>query len=217
MTCYAITSDVHGHLGHLQAVVADARQRGATAFLDLGDVGTDPCYDLLRQVGARGTFGNYEVTRRYGLSPENVSWVERLPPLVVGKTFLAAHAVPYMPTGLSDVDGVLEYVIERGVRWAAIFPRLNEDHDARLLTWAELQASGKRVFFHGHTHLQAAWRLEADGRMEQLREHTLHITDGGWYIIGVGSVGQPVGDARPQYVIYDEDRYLVTLLPGPGK
>ena len=217
MVCYAITADTHGHFSHLKAVVKDARRRGATAFIDLGDVGTDPCYDLLRQTGAQGAFGNYEVTRRYGLRPDNASWVGQLAPLVIGKTFLAAHATPYMPPGLHNVDDVLEYVLEHGVRWTAIFPRLDEDEDARLLTWTELQARNKRIFFHGHTHRQAVWRLEADGRARELKERTIHIEEGGWYIIGVGSVGEPLGDTRPQYALYDEERRLVTLLPPARK
>lgn len=42
MTHYAIFSDIHGQLDLLRTVLADARQRDATTFIDLGDVGTDP-------------------------------------------------------------------------------------------------------------------------------------------------------------------------------
>ena len=61
----AILSDIHGNLPALEAVVADARSRGCTRFLSLGDVagyGAQPgeCIDILRQLDAVNILGNHD-------------------------------------------------------------------------------------------------------------------------------------------------------------
>jgi predicted phosphodiesterase len=211
MTRYAILADVHGRLDPLRAVLADARQRGATAFIDLGDVTSDPCYDLLRQVGAQAVFGNYEVSGWGDLSPENQAWVRELPPLLMGETFLAAHAAPYFPDDLLTVDEVMDYLLDHDVKWSALFPRMDEEEDVRWLTYAELEEQDKRLFFHGHTHVQAVWRVGPAGAMTSLQTCTVTIGARGRYVVGVGSIGQPQEGPEPRYAIYDQKSMTVEL------
>jgi predicted phosphodiesterase len=211
MTRYAITSDVHRRLGRLQAILADARRRQVTAFVDLGDVGSDPCYDALRHAGAHAVFGNYETSQWGNLSAENQRWVHALKPMIVGKTFLAAHAAPYLPSSLSTVNDVWDYMTEHNVTWRKLFPRLDQDENARWLTYAELEQSDKRVFFHGHTHTQTVYRVGPTGSMTRLEGIQIALDRRARYIVGVGSVGQPVGATVPCYVIYDEDEQRIEL------
>ena len=220
MTRYAFTADIHGRLHHLRTTLRDARRRGVTPFIDLGDVGTDPCYDSLREVGAQAAFGNYEVTRREGLRPENQLWVRRLKPMVIGQTFLAAHAAPYFPVELSTVDAVLDYILEHNVKWSILFPRLHRDENARWLTYAKLRRQEKQVFFHGHTHIQKVWRVGPSGAMSALGGPIISLDARSRYIVGVGSVGQPEDGPEPSYAVYDEDQRIVELCrvsPGHNK
>ncbi|MFD4991518.1 metallophosphoesterase family protein [Cellulosimicrobium cellulans] len=82
----AILSDVHGNLSALDAVLADARSRGVTTFLNLGDmVGKGPrgraVVDRCREVCAVSVRGNWEDflprTPDDGL-PEHVWWRDEL-------------------------------------------------------------------------------------------------------------------------------------------
>jgi len=61
----AILSDIHGNLPALEAVIADAKSRGCTSFLSLGDIagyGAQPgeCIDLLRALGVKNILGNHD-------------------------------------------------------------------------------------------------------------------------------------------------------------
>jgi diadenosine tetraphosphatase ApaH/serine/threonine PP2A family protein phosphatase len=208
---YAITADVHGRVGRLHAVLRDARRRGATAFIDLGDVGTDACYDLLREVHAQAVFGNYEVSRWHQLSAVNQEWVRALHPVLCRDDFVAAHAAPVLPAGLSTVDQILEHVLDQGARWSTLFPRLERDEDSRWLAFAELARLGKQLLFHGHSHRQVAWRIGPRGSMSRIADASFHVGAGERYIVGVGSVGQPEDGRDPRYVLYDQKEHAVSL------
>jgi hypothetical protein len=209
MTRYAFLADMHGRSEALRSTLQDAGGYGVSHYIALGDVGTDACYNLLRRVQAQGIFGNYEVTKWDGLSPENQAWVHELGPLWIGDTFLAAHAAPYLPANLGNVDDVLSYILETHAKWQTLFPRLDQDEEARWLTYAELEMRDKLVFFHGHTHVQAGWCVEPDGTMRLVHDGIIHLEPDQRYIVGVGSVGQPEDGAAPCYAIYDESEGTV--------
>ena len=221
MTRYAILADIHGHFEQLQAVVQDARQRDAQMIVDLGDTGSashpsyarwsNRCYDLLRQLNARAVFGNYEVSGWIHLSAENQEWVRGLEPFLQTDTFVAAHAAPFMPASLRNVEQVMDYLLENDVKWDVLFPRMNQDENVRWLTYAELEERNVQICFHGHTHLQQVWRIGPTGAMAALRGKTIPVDSRGRYIVGVGSVGQPQEDATPRYVIYDQDLDMIEL------
>lgn len=204
MTVYAVLSDVHGRAPALHAVLDDARQHGTTAFVVLGDVGSDPCYDLLREIDAQGVFGNYEVSGWDKLTLENQRWVHSLPGVLSGDTWLAAHAAPYFPAGVADVHQVLDYLLEYQVKWQALFPNLAEDEHARWLTFAELEARDKRIFFHGHTHLQRAWGIGADNVMMPIQANVIDLGSSDRYIVGVGSIVPPAEERWSRYALYDD-------------
>jgi diadenosine tetraphosphatase ApaH/serine/threonine PP2A family protein phosphatase len=162
-------------------------------------------------VRAQATFGNYEVTRWRQLSAVNQEWVRALEPAICGEGYVAAHAAPFLPTGLNSVDQVLDYVLERGVEWHSLFPRLERDENARRRTYTALVRRGKQVFFHGHSHLQAAWRIGEAGSMSRISEACFRMEPGEHYIVGVGSVGQPEDGRKSRYVIYDQAERTVAL------
>lgn len=211
MNRLAIMSDIHGRLDRLCAVIRHAQDRGADGFADLGDVCADPCHDLLRHVRAWACFGNYEVSQWSRLSAQNQIWVHSLPPLLVGDDFVAAHATPVLPDQAGDVDRMLDHMLEHNLRWQDIFPRLDRDENARWMAYAELLGQDKRVCFHGHTHLQAVWRIGPDNSMSATRTRGIRFETDAHYIVSVGSVGEPEDSPWPSYVLYDVHQGAIEL------
>ncbi len=211
MPRYVITADIHGQTSKLRAVIQDASRRRVDQFLDLGDVGGDSCHALLQELKAISTFGNYEVSQWGTLSPENQARVRSWPPTISGETFLAAHAVPYFPEPLSDVEAVWDYMTEQGVTWRQLFPRLDSDEHARWLTYAEMAEQGKRLYFHGHTHVQTIWRIGPSGAMTPIKAAMAHLDRRAFYIVGVGSVGRPQDGHHSRYAIYDQEKRTIQM------
>jgi hypothetical protein len=213
---YAILSDVHGREARLHRALDDAAERGAEQIVTLGDVGADRCQTILRQAGAVGCFGNYEVSGWRGLSRANRGWVRRLPPMWHGDGFLAAHAAPYWPTGLKTIVDFSRWIRESRRSWRDLFPYLSDDKEARWRSLAVLEEMGRALFFHGHTHQQAVWHWSLDGRLRSRGERVLEIQpDGHRYLVGVGSIGVPEDGGPPGYGVYDSQTRRVELVRIP--
>ena len=208
---YAILSDVHGKLRPLEAALTDARQLGAEIIISLGDVGSDACFDLLRSVGAVGVFGNWEVSRWRELSAANQQFVLSLTPVVAGDNFLAVHAAPWWPEGLSTVADFMDYMLTSDVKWRQLFPYLDEDEDARWQALAELETRDKQVLFHGHTHRREVWRIGPTGRMARLKGQHISLETRARYLVGVGSLGRPEGGDPAGYVLFDDVARTIEL------
>jgi predicted phosphodiesterase len=200
---YAIVSDVHGRRHKLAAVLLDAHKRGADQVISLGDVGGDHCLSLLRAVGARAVFGNYEVSGWGRLHPEHRSWVQEWQPMLAEDSYLAVHAVPWWPEGLRTVEDFEQWLDRTGLGWRALFPYLSESEEALWRAMAELEAADKAILFHGHTHRQSIWRWQPSGRLRRLKATTVPLEAGSRYCVGVGSVGLPEDGAWAAYTLYD--------------
>ncbi len=208
---YAILSDIHGKLRPLEAALADARQLGAEIIISLGDVGSDACFDVLRSVEAVGVFGNWEVSRWRDLSTANQQFVLSMTPMVAGDDFLAAHAAPWWPEGLSSVVDFMEYMLTSGVKWRTLFPYMDENEDARWQALAELENRDKQVLFHGHTHRREVWRIGPTGRMIRLSKRGIVLDARARYLVGVGSLSRPEGSAPPGYALFDDVARTIEL------
>jgi len=208
---YAILSDVHDNQLALEQVLADARLYQAEAILCLGDVGSDTCLDQLRQAGAEMVFGNWEVSQWGNLRPDNQHWVRLMPPLIATDTFLAVHAVPWWPEGLNNVEDFLTFILQQGVKWRQLFPYLDQDEQAFGRAVAELEQSGRRILFHGHTHLQLAHRAGPTGRVSRLQRAMFTLDHRAHYVVGVGSVGRPEDDPAAKYALYNSQTGQVQL------
>jgi predicted phosphodiesterase len=211
MMRYLLTADIHGNEAWQKKVLHSAQRNGFERWIDLGDVGTDACYDLLRTQNAQLAFGNYEVSQWMGLSETNRQWVRRRAPLISGPNFLAAHASPQLLATLGDIEQAWDYMVEHNLSWRDLFPRLDRNEDARWHAYAKLETRGKQILFHGHTHIQVAWRIGTSGAMTRIEQKQIHIVRGYHYIVGVGSVGKPESASRSQYAIYDEKQNIIDL------
>jgi len=203
----AFLADVHGHLAALDAVLADARQRGARRFVCLGDVEDDGCLERLAEIGAACVFGNWEVTGWSRCAEPQRSWVRGWPPLLAEGVWMAAHASPDWPAEASTVEAAAAYRQQGGLHWLALFPPLNRDAQARWRALAALEETGARIGFHGHTHVQEAWRWLPDGRLQRLRGGGFDVSpDGSRYLVGVGSVGSPRDGEGACYALWQAPR-----------
>jgi len=190
----AVLSDIHGNLPAFEAVVADARDRGAERFLLCGDyaaMGPWPmeCLALAESLEPVAMLrGNHErwLTDRSDLPADEtalvaaVEWeLERLDAATIARQAALDTA--------ATVDGALFCHASPHSDMASFMPEPDPDLDAELL--GDVQAP--RVVF-GHTHLQFSRRHDATTEL-----------------VNPGSVGLPLdGDRRAAYATIAEDGTL---------
>lgn len=68
---------------------------------------------------------------------------------------------------------------------------------------AELDAAGKTILFHGHTHRQSIWRWSPVAGMRQMHVDAVTVAADHRYIVGVGSVGLPEDGGWAAYALFD--------------
>jgi predicted phosphodiesterase len=179
----AVLSDIHANVWALEAVLADARARGADAFLNLGDVLYGPLapratFDLLRQVPFVTIQGNqdrevYDATPAglaanptlsfvtEDLGPAPIAWLRALPRSQEYEGILLCHGTPD-----SDVVYLLEDV-STGV------PRVKDPEEIA----HRLRARPQRLVLCGHSHIPRVVTLPT-----------------GQTVVNPGSVGLPAYD-----------------------
>ena len=165
----AVLSDIHGNLPALEAVIADARTRGADAFVNLGDIVSGPLWPretvmLLmaldwptlagnqeRQLlhGDTATMGASDRFARERLSEAQLGWLASLPgTLPYAPDIFLCHGTP-----ASDTTYLLEDVGPDGA-----YPAAPGAVASRLTGQRE------RLTLCGHSHLARLLWL-ADGRV----------------------------------------------------
>lgn len=211
-----IVSDIHANLPALEAVLADAGQRGGfEAVWCLGDTvgyGAQPneCVERIRQLEAVCLAGNHDLgalgkisldefndyaaaaNRWTGevLTAENRAFLDGLPSKLVVEEWTLAHGTPREP--------VWEYLISQGIA-AEAFRALGTD-------WGLV----------GHSHLpliaerQPGRSLRAT--IDALKPATEQRLAGRTVIFNPGSVGQPRDhDPRAAYALLDRSAGVFTL------
>jgi predicted phosphodiesterase len=212
---YLIISDIHSNYEALEAVLGDARGR-YDEILCLGDVvgyGADPNQvSHWNRLNVRSVVrGNHDracsgsdllenfnpaartsaLWTREALTPENHSYLERLP----------AGPLRIMPDGACD--GGFDLVHGSPL-----------DEDEYLVGPDDVRFLGDyldtRLTFFGHTHLQGGFLLTPRNVKRLAPYRTLQLEPDYFYLINPGSVGQPRdGDPRAAYALYSpEDRTI---------
>ena len=202
-----IVSDVHSNLEALEAVVADAQERGGFDVIwclgDLVGYGPDPgaCLDLLQSFPLVAVAGNHDKAAldlressdfnnaaaysanwtAQQLTEENRIFLARLPEVTTAGDFTLVHGSLRAP--------LREYL-------------LNEE--AAASTFGRLTTSYCLV---GHSHLPFLCPENRDGpRFVQFTEDEVFTLDERRQIANPGSVGQPRDyDPRPSYAIYSQE------------
>jgi predicted phosphodiesterase len=189
----ALLYDIHGNLPALEAVLADADERGAERFVLGGDYavfGAWPAQTVtrLRELDAAWIRGNVD---RWAARPDD----DEIPDPVRGAVDRCAE--------LMEADDVAELaslpgqVVLDGVRYCHASPISDmrgfspepDESDAELVG----DASERRIVF-GHTHVQFS-----------------RTTDDGIELLNPGSVGIPLdGDRRAAYALVADDGTVST-------
>ncbi len=206
----AIFGDIHANLEALQAVLADADERGCTHYACLGDVvgyNANPheCVEILKELDCPVVKGNHDEQAsissdlegfnplaeeainwtRENLTEEDKEWLRDLRMVRQVRDFTIVHATLDTPH-----------------RWGYVFNQLDA---ASSFTYQHTS-----VCFYGHTHAPKAY--VRDGVVTNVPFDNLRIEQGKKYFINVGSVGQPRdGDWHASYAIYHTDKNFVSL------
>ena len=215
----AFISDIHSNLPALQAVLADIERLGSVEkILCLGDVigyGPKPI-ETLELVASRcklmlmgnheyavlhGAFGFHAAAKRavdwtreqlQDVSPgtrRKALWslIEELPIRHEIDDLLLVHGSPR--------DPVMEYVLESDL-WEGSDPEKID----------QIFAAFRRLCFVGHTHRPGVFTADRCFLPAAELPEGFDISDGGKYLVNIGSVGQPRDrDNRACYLVFSGD------------
>lgn len=206
--CVCVFADVHANLPALEAVLADARARGAERFLFLGDaIGYGPhpaeCVrrlaELPNAIFIRGNHDHAIATGRFdtgmnrlaragaewtraALSRDELAWLHDQPLELREEGWMAVHGAP------RDPHRFLAYVYE-----------LTYEDNLRHLRRLRVP-----VCFYGHTHVQLTHADLPAGPTKLAGEQTFQLTPKHHFLVNPGSVGQPRdGDPRAGYALWN--------------
>jgi len=208
---YAILGDIHANLEALEAVLADAKQAGATHYVCTGDIvgyNADPkaCLQKMRTMKIISVQGNHDYYAAHHDSVESfnpaarhsISWTRKQLGIFDRKYL---RQLPM----ILDIENftLVHSSLETPHRWIYLHKKKEvKDHFSNQFN---------PICFIGHTHIPMLF-IHDHGTIEHFRYHTISIKKGAQYLINVGSVGQPRDrDPRASYALYDIDQATVQL------
>lgn len=207
---YAILGDIHANLEALEAVLADAAERGVTHYACTGDVvgyNADPkaCLKRIRTLKCKVVQGNHDY---YAASNESM---ELFNPIAQKSIYWTRKQLSLLDRGflrqlplIVDIEDftIVHSSLNNPQSWNYVFKEQAAE--------ASFLNQFNSVCFFGHTHVPLAF--VKDEIVEKGFYETLQIRPGCKYLINVGSVGQPRDrDPKAAYVIYDLDERTVSM------
>ena len=210
---YAIISDIHGNVEALQAVLSDIAKKSVDSIICLGDIVgyyPDPerCIELVRKEVDYCVAGNHDYAAIGRIDTQNFTYyayaamewtkqniserareyLQQLPLTVTLENMFFTHSSPSNPQD-----------------WVYVFP------DSEETVFEAFNSLVYGLNFIGHTHWPSIM-IQQDDRIILHSEHSIEISDEHFYLINVGSVGQPRDfDSRSCYALYDSDRKQISL------
>lgn len=214
---FAILSDLHANRQAVEAVIQDARRRGAQRWALLGDFvgyGADPAWVVdtvheLVQEGAIAIQGNHDAATVAGYSPQMRQQVESL--IQWTRSQLSASQLQF----LAD----LPYTHEEGdllfTHANAFAPREWAYIEGRSEAVRSMMATARRVTFCGHMHDPRLFHLSSIGKAGEFVPTAgvpvPLLPQRNWLVIP-GSAGQPRdGNPAACYALYDTLERSLTL------
>jgi predicted phosphodiesterase len=208
---YLFLSDIHSNLEALEKCLelAEGKYDQAICLGDLVGYGPDPnaVIQRMRPLAKVTIRGNHDKACSGVMDADDFNPLARLATLWT-REHLSAESFSFLrslPAGPIFFD------------WFQIVHGAPEDEDEYILGPSQalpaLRNLATRALFFGHTHAQGGFMLTPQGRFQSIRylskqdglAHTLHLEDGGRYMINPGSIGQPRdGDWRAAFAILDE-------------
>lgn len=198
---YAILGDIHANIEALNAVVEDARSKGVTDFVCVGDVvgynaSPSQCIRVIRELGCVTVRGNHDHYCSYNESLDDfqplaasvIAWTRRQ---LTEEDAKWLRDLPYQKAcgGFTLVHSTLD-VPER---WGYVFDTLAAE--------ANFSYQMTPLCFHGHTHVPMIYEKQRE--VMRIEPCKVKVAFGQKFFINVGSVGQPRdSDPRSAYVVY---------------
>jgi predicted phosphodiesterase len=197
-----MVSDIHGNRRALAAVEALARERGAEAWVCLGDVigRGDPvgCVEWVTDHARLALVGNRDLDYlervALPLRAAVVGWKRE----ATASDFIASH-------GDSRLHPVLHSAAER-------------DGFRRVVRY--LEERGARVWFFGHTHRDRVWEIGLHGEARAVDAALIEMRPEFRYVVNVGTTGKPLGGRGPAaFCLYDDTAGILerVTLPRTGR
>ena len=204
---HAIFSDVHANVDALEAVLEDARERGADNFVSLGDcVGYGPepraALALIRRTASISLLGNHDAAVIGKLSTDDF-------------TDSARESVVRHRAVLSRLDR--HYLQDRPLfamlpRALAVHGDMTSPEAFRYIDSPERAAENfaatiEPLLFVGHTHIAEFFVTGSSGEVYRFPAEDFICEEGKRYIVNVGTVGLPReedGTSYSTYVLYDD-------------
>ena len=214
---YAIISDIHGNSEALLAVFHDIGKRSIDSIVCLGDIvgyypDPEKCLELVRKNVEVCVAGNHDFAAigridtasftyyafaamewtKANISAKTAEYLSQLPLSVEKDRMFFTHASPSNP-----------------LSWTYVFP------DSEEAVFEAFNGLTIHLNFIGHTHWPSIM-IQSGERIVLHSEHEIRLHEGYFYLINVGSVGQPRDfDPRSCYAVYDTDSQTVSLIRVP--
>jgi predicted phosphodiesterase len=212
---YAIISDIHGNVDALKAVLRDIEKRSVDSIICLGDIVgyyPDPelCVRMVKKYVTCAVAGNHDYAAIGKIDHSNF-------------TFFAYVAMEWTKKHLSDASreylATLPIILKMdGMFFTHASPSNPHDFtryvfpDSDEAIFEAFSSLVHRVNFIGHTHWPSII-LQDDQRITLHNQPTIHIDERHYYLINVGSVGQPRNfDPRSCYALYDTAAAEISLV-----
>jgi predicted phosphodiesterase len=199
---YAILGDIHSNLEALNTVLADAKKKGVTHYVCLGDIvgyNANPveCLEIIRGLNCPVVKGNHDhycgmdetLNGFHPLAADVVDWTRKK---------LSEEQRAYLRSlrYLARVETftIVHSTLDTPEMWGYVFDKLEAE--------ASFAYQSTGICFYGHTHVPLAF--EKTDRVRAGLYTKIKVAMGRKYFINVGSVGQPRdGDPRSAYVTFD--------------
>jgi predicted phosphodiesterase len=211
---YAIISDIHGNVEALQAVLADIKKQKIDSIVCLGDIvgyypDPEKCVELVQKNVDLCVAGNHDYasigridTRNFtyyafaamewtraNISEATKKYLGSMPLTIEKDGMFFTHSSPSNPEG-----------------WAYVFP------DSEEAVFEAFNSLTFRINFIGHTHWPSIM-IQSEDRIILHADHSIKLNASNYYLINVGSVGQPRDfDSRSCYVVYDTETQVVNIV-----
>lgn len=210
---YAIISDVHGNLEALQAVLGDIQSRNIDVTICLGDlVGyySDPeeCVRLITEKTAYAVAGNHDYAACGRISTDNFTYYA-LEAMEWTKSKLSQGSKQYLASlPLTMQMDKMFFVHASPVRPSDFIYLFPNSERAIVQAFATMV---HKLNFIGHAH----WPfIMTQNNLKIVQcDPEVEIIEGHYYLINVGSVGQPRNfNPSSSYAIVDTQKNLISLI-----
>jgi len=206
----AIFSDIHSNLQAYQAFIKDCKKERIDKYYCVGDIvgyGANPkeCIKITQELNCPVVCGNHDWAaadkmdtdyfNRY--AKEAILWTQATID-DIAKNYLSRFPFVYEEEGLTLVHGSLDLPEE-----------FNYILDFQSAT-NNLRLQKNKLCFIGHSHVPIVFLKNKNGYVNYTTDSNLKIEPDMFYLINVGSVGQPRdGNWRACYCIYDDEKKVL--------